>query len=86
MLVWYYQFTPHDVMDYVATQVHVLADINWRGSPTQAMLWANLYGLMYVLDSTSGKFLFGKPFVLLNWMDSFDAICRQQRVAVMLQS
>src|SRR5262249_25543847 len=39
-LKWYYQFTPHDEMDYDSTQVPVLADIDFRGTPTKAMLWA----------------------------------------------
>ena len=71
-LKWYYQFTPHDEMDYDSTQVPVLADINWRGTPTKAMLWANRNGVMYVLDRVTGKFLFGKPYVETNWMTGFD--------------
>ncbi|HEX5048349.1 MAG TPA: PQQ-dependent dehydrogenase, methanol/ethanol family [Gammaproteobacteria bacterium] len=78
-LKWYYQFTPHDEMDYDATQVPVLADLNWRGTPTKAMLWANRNGLMYVLDRVSGKFLFGKPYVETNWMTGFDKTGRPIR-------
>jgi alcohol dehydrogenase (cytochrome c) len=79
-LAWYYQFTPHDEMDYDSTQVPVLADITWRGAPTKVMLWANRNGLMYVLDRTSGKFLLGKPYVKVNWMSGFDANGRPIRV------
>ena len=32
-LKWYYQFTPHDEMDYDSTQVPVLADMQWQGKP-----------------------------------------------------
>jgi glucose dehydrogenase len=60
-------------MDYDSTQVPVLADITWRGTPTKAMLWANRNGLMYVLDRVTGKFLFGKPYVETNWTTGFDA-------------
>jgi alcohol dehydrogenase (cytochrome c) len=79
-LKWYYQFTPHDEMDYDSTQVPVLADIDWRGTPTKAMLWANRNGLMYVLDRVTGKFLFGKPYVETNWMSGFDDRGRPIRV------
>jgi alcohol dehydrogenase (cytochrome c) len=85
-LAWYYQFTPHDELDYDATQVPVLADIDWRGEPRKVMLWANRNGLMYVLDRVTGKFLFGKPYVALNWMDGFDENGRPLRVPGMVPS
>lgn len=90
-LKWYYQFTPHDEMDYDATQVPVLADMPWPDSSGQSrlrkvMLWANRNGLMYVLDRTSGQFLMGKPFVKVNWMDGFDAQGRPKRVPGMVPS
>lgn len=79
-LRWHYQFTPHDELDYDATQVPVLADILFRGQPRKVMLWANRNGLMYVLDRTTGEFLLGKPYVKVNWMDGFDHKGRPQRV------
>jgi alcohol dehydrogenase (cytochrome c) len=84
-LKWYYQFTPHDEMDYDAAQVPVLADISWpdksgQSQPRKVMLWANRNGLMYVLDRTSGQFLMGKPFVKVNWMDGFDEKGRPKRI------
>jgi len=30
-LKWYFQFTPHDEFDFDATQVPVLADLDWQG-------------------------------------------------------
>ena len=83
-LVWHYQFTPHDELDYDSTQPPVLADIEWRGESRRVMLWANRNGLMYVLDRDTGKFLFGKPYVEVNWMDGFDENGRPQRVPGML--
>ena len=65
-------------MDYDATQVPVLADIEFRGRMRKVMLWANRNGLMYVLDRTTGEFLQGKPFVKVNWMDGFDEKGRPQ--------
>ena len=72
-LKWHYQFTPNDAYDYDAVQIAVLADLNWRGTPTKAMLWANRNGNFYVLDRTNGRFLSGTPFVKVNWMSGFDA-------------
>ncbi len=72
-IVWHYQFTPNDGYDYDAVQVPVLADIDFNGTPTKAMLWANRNGNFYVLDRATGKFLLGKPFVKVNWMSGFDA-------------
>jgi alcohol dehydrogenase (cytochrome c) len=71
-LKWHYQFTPHDRYDYDSVQVPVLADITWRGAPLKAMVWANRNGNFYVLDRETGRFLVGKPFVKVNWMDTFD--------------
>ena len=79
-LKWHYQFTPHDELDYDSTQVPVLADIVWQGRPRKTMLWANRNGIMYVLDRVTGKFLLGKPYVEVNWMDGFDASGRPHRV------
>jgi alcohol dehydrogenase (cytochrome c) len=82
-LKWHYQFTPHDELDYDSTQVPVLADINWRGTPRKVMLWANRNGVMYVLDRVTGEFLTGKAYVKNNWLAGFDAKGRPQRVAGM---
>ncbi len=78
-LKWHYQFTPHDELDYDATQVPVLADIEWRGAPRKVMLWANRNGILYVLDRVTGEFLSGKPYVVHNWFGGFDASGRLQR-------
>ena len=79
-LKWFYQFTPHDEMDYDSTQVAVLADMEWKGQPRKVMLWANRNGLMYVLDRVTGQFLSGKPFVDVNWTNGFDEKGRPMRV------
>jgi alcohol dehydrogenase (cytochrome c) len=66
-LRWYYQFTPHDVHDWDATQIPVLLDTELDGKPRQLVLQANRNGFFYALDRTNGKFLFAKPFVKLTW-------------------
>jgi alcohol dehydrogenase (cytochrome c) len=83
-LKWHYQFSPHDEFDYDATQVPVLADMDYQGRPRKVMMWANRNGLYYVLDRTSGQFLAGKPFTKVNWMNGFDEKGRPMRVSGMV--
>jgi alcohol dehydrogenase (cytochrome c) len=71
-LKWHFQFSPNDPYDYDSVQIAVLADLVWRGTPTKAMLWANRNGFFYVLDRTTGRFLFGAPFVKVNWASGLD--------------
>ncbi len=47
---WYFQFTPHDVHDWDAIQIPVLADIEMEDGPRKAMLWANRNAFYYTLD------------------------------------
>jgi alcohol dehydrogenase (cytochrome c) len=71
-LKWYYQFSPHNEFDWDSTQVPVLADMQWKGSPRKVMLWANRSGMFYVIDRTTCEFLLGKPFAKVNWNTGFD--------------
>jgi PQQ-dependent dehydrogenase (methanol/ethanol family) len=67
-LRWYYQFTPHDLHDWDATEPFVLVDTNYRGRERKLLLQANRNGFLYVLDRTNGELLLGKPFVRkMNW-------------------
>jgi alcohol dehydrogenase (cytochrome c) len=59
---WYYQYTPHDTWDYDGTNESVLADIDYKGSLTKALLHADRNGNLYALDRTTGRFLWAKPF------------------------
>src|ERR1700733_3876825 len=79
-LKWHYQFTPHDEVNYDATQVPILVDMEWQGRPRKVMLWANRNGVAYVLDRVTGEFLLGKQYVRVNWMEGFDRNGRPQRV------
>ncbi len=85
-LKWYYQFSPHDEFDWDATQVPVLADIDFGGAPRKVMMWANRNGVFYVLDRTSGQFLSGKSFTKTNWYTGFDEKGRPMRAAGILPS
>jgi len=69
---WHFQFSPNDPYDYDSVQIGVLADINWRGTPTKTILWANRNGFFYVLDRTNGRFLLGAPLVKVNWASDLD--------------
>jgi alcohol dehydrogenase (cytochrome c) len=62
-LVWYYQFTPHDLWDWDATQTSVLIDADWQGQPRKLMLHANRNGFFYVFDRRDGTLLLAKRFV-----------------------
>jgi alcohol dehydrogenase (cytochrome c) len=66
-LKWYFQFTPHDLYDYDATQVPVLVDAEWQGKHRKLLVQANRNGFLYVLDRTDGKFLSAHTFGTVTW-------------------
>ena len=73
-LRWHYQFTPHDLHDWDATEPLVLVDTDYGGRPRKLLLQANRNGFIYVLDRTTGEFLFAKPFVKkMNWASGYSA-------------
>ena len=69
---WHFQFTPHDIHDWDATQVPVLIDGTFRGKRRKMVVTANRNGFFYVLDRANGKFLQGKPFVKQTWARGLD--------------
>jgi alcohol dehydrogenase (cytochrome c) len=72
-LRWYFQFTPHDVADYDATETPVLVDMNWKGASRKLLFQANRNGFVYILDRTNGAFLSAKQFSLQqNWAKGID--------------
>jgi alcohol dehydrogenase (cytochrome c) len=73
-LKWYYQFTPHDVFDWDASEPPVLLDTDWQGQPRRLLVQANRNGFFYVLDRTDGKLLLAQPFVKkLTWAKEIGA-------------
>ena len=70
---WHYQFTPHDVHDWDATEVPILADITISGQPRKVLMFANRNGFYYTLDRTNGRLILAKPFVQTTWAKSIDA-------------
>jgi len=82
-LKWYFQFTPHDLYDYDATETPVLLDATYEGKPRKLLVEANRNGFLYLLDRTDGKFLSATPFVdKLNWAKGIDAQGRPIRTGV----
>ena len=72
-LKWHFQFTPHDLYDYDATETAVLVDTVYKGKPRKLVLEANRNGFVYVLDRLTGKFLSATRFVeKLNWAKGID--------------
>ena len=67
-LRWFYQFTPHNLHDWDATQTPVLVDAPIDGRPRHLLMQANRNGFFYVLDRVTGKVLVSQPFVhKLTW-------------------
>ena len=62
-LRWHYQFTPHDLWDWDATQTSVLIDADWQGKPRKLMLHADRNGFFYVFDRRDGTLLLAKQFI-----------------------
>ena len=83
-LKWFFQFTPHDLFDYDATETPVLLDTAYKGQPRKLLAQANRNGFLYLLDRTDGTFLSAVPFVeKLNWAAGIDAHGRPIRTDVM---
>jgi alcohol dehydrogenase (cytochrome c) len=80
-LKWHYQFTPHDLWDWDATQTSVLVDAEWKGAPRKLMLHANRNGFFYVFDRATGERLLSTPFVKhLTWASGIGADGRPIRL------
>jgi len=71
-LKWHFQFTPHDVHDWDATEVPVLADGVVRGEKRKLLLFGNRNAFYYVFDRTSGQFLAGRAYAKQTWARGLD--------------
>ncbi len=72
-LKWYFQFTPHDLYDYDATETPIVIDAAFKGQPRKLLVQANRNGFVYVLDRMNGRFLSAVPFVeKLYWAKGID--------------
>jgi alcohol dehydrogenase (cytochrome c) len=68
-LKWHYQFTPHDVHDWDAVQVPVLADVTINGVPRKTLMMANRNGFFYTVDRSDGKLISSRSFVQTTWAE-----------------
>ncbi len=67
-LRWFYQFSPHELHDWDATETPMLLDAEFHGSQRKLLVQANRNGFFYVLERLTGKVLMAKPFVKnLTW-------------------
>ena len=67
-LKWHYQFTPHDLHDWDATETPMLVDAPYGGRDRKLLLHGDRNGFFYILDRTNGEFLGASPFVhKLTW-------------------
>ena len=73
-LRWHYQFTPHDLHDWDATEVPILGEITVAGQPRKVVMFANRNGFYYTLDRTTGKLIVAKPFVNTTWAKEVDFV------------
>ncbi len=73
-LRWYYQYTPHDLHDWDATEPVLVVNAEYQGRPRKLLLKADRNGFMFVLDRITGEFLTAKPFVRkMNWASGYGA-------------
>ena len=72
-LKWYFQFTPHDVHDWDATEIPVLIDVEIGGRLRKVVAMANRNAFYYLLDRATGEFILGVPYAKQTWAKGLDA-------------
>jgi alcohol dehydrogenase (cytochrome c) len=70
---WGYQYTPNDAWDYDGNNAPILIDVEIDGRRVPAAVQSNRNGFFYVLDRTSGEFVYAVPTVEgINWTTGLD--------------
>jgi alcohol dehydrogenase (cytochrome c) len=70
---WHYQHTPNDPYDYDSVAENVLVDVPGKNGPQKLALEADRNGFAYAIDRTTGKFVWGLPFVKkVTWTKGID--------------
>ena len=70
---WHYQHTPNDPFDYDSVSENVLVDVPGKNGPQKLALEADRNGFAYAIDRTTGKFVWGLPFVKqVTWTKGID--------------
>jgi alcohol dehydrogenase (cytochrome c) len=71
-LRWYFQFTPHDVFDWDATEIVVLLDAIVSGKQQHLLAQSNRNGFFYLLDTKTGLLQLAKPVAKETWANGID--------------
>lgn len=72
-MLWYFQFTPHDVWDYDGNTHLFLVDMEQDGEMTKAVVQANRNGFFYALNRENGEFIRATAYLeQLNWAESME--------------
>jgi alcohol dehydrogenase (cytochrome c) len=72
-LKWYFQFNPHDLYDFDSVQTPVLVDTKFKNKSRKLIVTANRNGFLYILDRTTGEYLYSKQFMKrMNWAKGID--------------
>jgi len=71
-LIWYFQFTPHDVHDWDSNQIPVLVDAVLGDQPRKLLIMANRNAFYYILDRETGEYLLSRPYVKQTWAERID--------------
>jgi len=72
-LQWYFQFTPHDLLDCDANEIVVLLDGGAANKRQPLLAQANRNGFFYLLDARAGLFRSAKPFAKQTWAKGVDS-------------
>lgn len=72
-LRWYFQFSPHDVFDWDATETLVLLNENVGGKRQHLLAQANRNGFFYLMDAETGLFRLATPFAKETWTEGIDS-------------
>ncbi len=71
-VVWHYQFSPHEGMDFDGVNEMVLTTLKVEGKPTKVLLHADRNSFFYVIDRTNGHLIQAFPFAKQNWAEKID--------------
>jgi len=72
-LRWYFQFTPHDLFDWDATEILISFDKTVAGKRERLLSQANRNAFYYVLDRENGLFRTARPLEKQTWANGIDA-------------
>ncbi len=70
---WGFQYTPNDAWDYDGNNAPILIDVPIGGKLVKAAVTSNRNGFFYVLDRTTGEFIYAVPTIEgINWTKGLD--------------